>query len=270
MYALDFEYDGQYLSDYGFIVCDFNSPSGADIVSAGSKITFNTVQQHRGNRYGLTGTKYDEYIQTTFHICKNPDICDEMRITNDEYRDLMRWLNRKEFLPFQVLHEDDMEYDPCYFDASFNIGKIEINKILYGLELTMETNRPFGYWLERSESFNITAANTEIEITDSSDEVGYIYPDLIITCGSDGDLVVKNQTIGVEMVINNCTHGEIITVHGEPQIITSSLEEHKLYNDFNFEFFKIGNSFEQRKNSIVVSLPCNIVIKYRPIIKDAP
>lgn len=43
MYALDFEYDGQYLSDYGFIICDFNSSSGADIVSAGSMITFNTV-----------------------------------------------------------------------------------------------------------------------------------------------------------------------------------------------------------------------------------
>ena len=51
MYACDFEYDGQYLSDYGFIICNFNGSSDFDVVSAGSKITFNTVSRHRGKKY---------------------------------------------------------------------------------------------------------------------------------------------------------------------------------------------------------------------------
>jgi hypothetical protein len=52
MYATDFEYDGRYLSDYGFIICNFNAPSDADIVSAGSTLTFNTVALNKGNKHG--------------------------------------------------------------------------------------------------------------------------------------------------------------------------------------------------------------------------
>ena len=35
MFALDFEYDGRYLSDYGFIICDFNGSSGAEEITLG-------------------------------------------------------------------------------------------------------------------------------------------------------------------------------------------------------------------------------------------
>ena len=63
MYACDFEYDGQYLSDYGFVICNLNGTSDFDTVSAGSRITFNTVSRHRGKMYSLTGTQYDDALQ---------------------------------------------------------------------------------------------------------------------------------------------------------------------------------------------------------------
>ena len=129
MYALDFEYDGQYLSDYGFIICSFSGSSGADTVSAGSTVTFNKVSRHSGKKYGLTSTQYDECIEATFCIGKDPSVYgkDSMQITNDEYRDLMRWLNRREFLKFQLLGGDDYDGETCYYEASFNIGKIKID-----------------------------------------------------------------------------------------------------------------------------------------------
>lgn len=52
MRAIDFEYDNQYLSDYGFIICDFNFSSGANEVDAGSTITFNKISRHSGKRSG--------------------------------------------------------------------------------------------------------------------------------------------------------------------------------------------------------------------------
>ena len=114
MYTLDFEYDGQHLSDYGFIVCDFNEASGANTASAGSKITFKTVPKHKGKKVSLTSSQYDECAQATFDICKDPERydVDERWITNDEYRDLMRWLNRNQFLKFQVIIEDDRNAEP--------------------------------------------------------------------------------------------------------------------------------------------------------------
>ena len=112
MYAIDFEYDGQYLSDYGFIICDFNSSYGIAEASAGSVITFNKIQRDNGRKYGLSSTQYSECVSATFDICKNDDIWerDQLEITNDEYRDLMRWLNRREFLSFQLVDDTD-EFD---------------------------------------------------------------------------------------------------------------------------------------------------------------
>lgn len=270
MYALDFEYDGQYLSDYGFIICNFGGASDMDVVSAGSKITFNTVPMHNGKKNNLTSTAYEECIETTFDICKNPELYDDLRITSDEYRDIMRWLNRREFLRFQMLDNDDGEQEACYYEASFNIDKILINRTLYGLELTMQTNKPFGYGSEQSVSLAVSDVTKSYIINDMSDEIGYTYPSMKITCNQGGDLSIINETEPCTMVIKNCSSGEIIEVDGDTHIVRSSLKSHKIYDDFNFEFFKIGNTLNNRSNKIRVSLPCKIEVRYSPIIKDTP
>lgn len=269
MYALDFEYDGRRLSDAGFIICDFNSPSGADTISAGSMISFNTVSQHSGKRFGLTSTKYEECIEASFHICKHPDISEDMVISEKEYRKMLRWLNRREFLKFCVI--DDENYSGvCYYDASFNISRIEINKKLYGLELQMKTNRPFGYGKEVKYTYKGLNANAEIKVIDVSDEIGYIYPDMKIMCAADGDLEIKNITLDRITTINGCKTGEEIEIHGSSQIIISSMVDHAIYDDFNFKFPRIGNTPCETENIFMINLPCDLEIRYAPIIKGAP
>ena len=271
MYAIDFEYDGQYLSDYGFIICHFDYSDGANVASAGSKITFEKVSRLDGKRYSLTNTKYDECITCTFDICKDPDIyeLEERKITNDEYRDLMRWLNRREFLKFQAF-DDERGRDTCYFDVSFNVEKISISGILYGLRLTLESDRPFGYGQEVSVDWEIDDTSEEKRIRDLSDEIGYIYPDVTITCKEAGNLSIYNSFDNRTTYIKNCSQGEIITFLGEEQIITSSSSSHDISNDFNWEFIRIGNKFDDCDNVFSFSLECDITITYAPIIKDAP
>ena len=269
MNAIDFEYDGQYLSDYGFIICDFNDTYGSNTISSGSNITFNKVSRHGGQIHSLTSAIYEECITTTFDICKNPEEYDDLEITVDECRDLMRWLNRREFLKFRIA-DDDIDYDTCYFDASFNVEKIKVSEKTCGLRLTMETNKPFAYGMEQKVKWTFYDANTTRTLTDSSDEIGFIYPTVKITCMDDGDLEITNESFDCETVIKNCTEDEVITIYGDKQIITSSLETHKLYEDFNYEFFKIGNTFNDRRNRISVSIPCVLEISYSPIIKDVP
>jgi len=269
MYALDFEYDGRRLSDMGFIICDFKSPSGADTISAGSTIAFNTVSQHSGKRYGLSSTKYEDCIETTFHICKHPDINDDMEIKEDEYRKLLRWLNRHEFLRFRVLNEYEISR-ACYYDASFNISRIEINKKLYGLELQMQTNRPFGYGDVVHYEWNLNTSPAQVKVIDISDEIGYTYPDMVITCSSSGDLEICNTTLNRTMTIKNCNAGESIRIDGLAQIITSTNSDHAIYNDFNFQFMRIGNTPRNNENIITVNMPCKLEISYAPIIKGAP
>lgn len=268
MYATDFEYDEQRLSDYGFIVCNFDFQSGADTVKAGSEITFNLTPYRKGESYWLQNTQYDECIQSTFDICKNPDIYDDLKITNDEYRDIMRWLNRKEFLRFRIVDYYN-EFDTCYYDASFNIEKITISEILYGLRLSITTDKPFGYGEEQRTYWEVTDTSKIYKINDISDEIGFTYPKLSIVCQESGTLNITNLTTNLTTTIKNCSTNEIITIDSKNQIITSSLDSHKIYDDFNFEFFKLQNTFDNRTNEITISIPCTIEILYSPIIKDS-
>lgn len=270
MYASDFEYDGRLLSSFGFIICEFDGSGELNIAETGYDITFNKVTRNRGRKNGLVGTQYDECVQTTFQICKNPDEYENTEITNDEYRELVRWLNRHEFLKFRILSEAaGLDRALCYFNASFNIEKIYVADILYGLALTVETDAPFGYGLPFEKEWNV-GANGKITFVDFSDDSGYIRPEITITCKAAGTLRVVNETHDSTMQIKNCSVGEVIHIYGDTQIITSSVANHKIYNDFNYEFLKVGNTFASRRNVISISLPCTFKINYTPVIKDIP
>ena len=269
MFATDFEYDGYYLSDFGFTICSFNGSSGVETVSAGSKISFNTVSTHYGKHFNLAGTQYDSCITTTFSICKDTCQGDDFVITNDEYRDMMRWLNRREFLKFRLLYDEDDDREPCYYDGSFNVEKIMAAQGLVGLELTLETNKPFGYGQEKYYSWTVTGGSS-VRLYDISDEVGYIYPSVVITVMEAGNLQITNDLEPCTMVIKNCSSGEVITIDGNTHIITSSLNSHKISDDFNFDYLRIGNTINNRSNNITCSLNCMLEIRFNPIIKDSP
>ena len=50
-------------------------------------------------------------------------------------------------------------------------------------------------------------------------------------------------------------------------MISSSLDSHKVQNDFNWAFFRLENTFRDKKNKITLSLPCTVKITYSPIVK---
>jgi len=269
MQATDFEYDGQYLSDYGFIVCTFDDNTGVNTATAGSSLTFNVVRKYNGKRFSLINTSYDECLQVIFDICKDPEITSklDMEITNEEYRDISRWLNRKKHLKFQAINPEGNE-DNCYYNSSFNIEKITIADKLYGLRLTMETDSPFGYGEVFQRSFTVSNNTTKCVVMDESDEIGETAIDLIITNTNAGTVEITNETTGKKTIITNCASGEIIRIRGDTQSVVSSVTTHNVYNDFNYIFPKIQNTFNDRKNVFSSTNPCTMVFRYTPIIRS--
>ncbi|MCM1220287.1 MAG: hypothetical protein NC548_37970 [Lachnospiraceae bacterium] len=261
MKSFDFEYDDLNLSDLGYIICNFNSV-GLETVTGGSQISFNTIPVRNGEKFELISSEYDECLSAKFQICKN--LCNEKNaeISFKEYRDLMSWLNRKEFHKFKFL---DGEYLDLFFNASFNLSRIELDGRLIGLELDMITDSPFAY--QESEIININNQeenNTKI-IYSKSDVEGYIYPYMEIKMNQSGDLTIYNSLDDRTMHIANCNEGEIITL--DYPVIQSSDLSHKIQNDFNWNFFRIVNTFKNKKNVLTISVPCEIKIKYNPLIK---
>ena len=94
MYVTDFKYDGKKLSDYNCIICDVDASSDASVISLGAKISFKTQAVNRGKKYLLLDTSYDECLQCTFDICKNPDLYggDAVEKTKRGYKEIGRWL----------------------------------------------------------------------------------------------------------------------------------------------------------------------------------
>lgn len=262
MKSYDFEYDGLILSDMGYVICKFDS-DGTQTISNGSQITFNTVSTLNGQKHELTDATYADCLRTTFQICKNPCGEQQLEINTRDLRDLMCWLNRREFHKFKLL---DDEYMDIYFEASFNVSMIEIGGRICGLELDVVTNRPFAL----HEPVLITIKNTENNghkiINDISDEEGYIYPShMEIKILENGTLSIYNDLEDRTMELKNCIAGEKIIL--DYPIIYSSISSHKVQDDFNWNWFRIYNTFRNNHNNLTISIPCEIKIIYSPIVK---
>ena len=265
MKAFDFEYAGKNLHEFGCVICHFGD-KGLDTISNGSQISFNTVSTLGGSKHNLMSTEYEDCLETTIQICKSSCTGDVMEISSSEFRELTKWLSRKKFLKFKILDED---YIDLYFEASFNISRIEIDGRLYGLELEVITNRPFA--LKEPKIINIKnlIQDGKHSINDISYEEGYIYPYTEITIGDIGDekkdLYIYNALEDRNTYIANCISGEVITM--DYPIIQSSISSHNIQNDFNWTFFRVANTFDNSRNDLTISLPCTIKIKYSPIVK---
>lgn len=267
MKAMDFEYDGINLSDFDCVICSFDSPD-IEEVTMGSEITFNTSYVRGNNKFMLNSIAYDSCLETEFCICKNP--CDvfteqDMNFSIDEQLQIMRWLNRGEYLKFILI---DDEYRDIYYEGSFyNIEKIELSDYVIGFRLHLTTNSPFAFHNPEVFKFEITTLNNNFSIYDISNHIGYVYAEIEITCKESGDLRIINSFDDRITEIKNCSYGEKITM--KDMIIESSLYSHQstLMNDFNFRFLRISNRFRQRINKLSFSLPCSVILKYTPIMK---
>lgn len=265
MRAYDFEYDGLKLSDFGYMICSFGS-KGLQTVSAGSHITFNTIGFMYGEKHILTNSEYKECLNTEIQICKKNCSSNDYVITANEIRLLSKWLNRKHFHKLKILSD---EYMNLYFEANCNINTLEMDGKVYGLEISIETNRP--YALQEPEVKIITSTSedveldTEFRINNYSDAEGFIYPKTEILISESGDLKINNKTENRETLIKNCSKGEYI-IMDYPIIETSDIN-HKIQNDFNWSFFRLANTFRNSVNLLSISLPCVFKITYSPYVK---
>ena len=303
MIATDFIYDGTRLTELGYMICQFDEAGGFQTATAGSQLVWSKVPQNGGRTHLLAGTKYDSCFETDISICK-PDgstfSVDEyaflMRWLNRaEYHELYIGMepdkrstslhsrpstyvnNVGEVVTIpemqmvtlgsynlNVKTSVSYEYDDIHFLGTFNVDRVEFRGRLIGFVLHFTSDGPFGYGAEKTFTFNLTPQSTNV-INDISDEVGYIYPSsLTVTCKEAGDLVITNSIEGRRTAIDGVSKGEVITFDETMSIIETSLSSHKVMNDFNFTFFRIANTYDNRRNVISANLNCKISLTYTP------
>ena len=263
MKITDFSYgeNNKKLSDFGFIVCRFDS-GGLDTVSNGAVVEFNTVSVQNGIKQELVSSSYGDCLEATIQVCRNPCANGDIEIDQTTFRELTRWLCRRKFLRFKPISN---EYLDLYHEATISVSRVEIDSKLVGLELEIRTNRPFALKEPRIINITNTETNGKHSINDASHEEGYIYPKTEIVVNQDGNLNIYNAIEDRNTFIANCKKNEIITM--DYPVITSSLSSHNIQNDFNWNFFRVANTYENSRNDLTISLPCSIKIEYSPIVK---
>lgn len=266
MRALDFKYDGEYLSSYGCMICTFDS-NNMTTYTLGSQLEFVTSPINNGKKHIRTGAKYSECIEMDLQICKDPDenLDEDIYFTIDEQRSIIRWLNRSEFCELQLVDED---MENATFYGSFNVQKIELGGKIIGLELHFVSDKPFATRPPIKSNWNVTSSERTFLISDVSDEIGSQYIDMTIILDRAGDLTIHNTLDNEDVVIKNCLRGEKITFSKE-QIIETDSEIHKktIMNDFNYAFPKVINTYTERRNIYSFSIPCQVTAQYIPTRK---
>lgn len=285
MYATDFEYDGKCLSDYGMMICRFDSP-GLKTLSSGADISFQTIKSIGSDKLKMCGCKYEETYTATFQICLNPSLNPDNGsypyLSPDRISALQRWLCRKDgYHPFKLLQED---FRDIYWNAAFNCKQIELNGETTGLELTMYTDSPYAYLAAEDITYSLTPGDS-FTLFDLSDETGFLYPAVTIVCGNTnsscsdnrGKIILQNSMDSKrKTILTNLQNNEIITLDGENKLISSNFSRTDLANSFNYCFPRIFNRIEEgidiRENVFTLldtenAIPCHITFRYAPIIK---
>lgn len=264
----DFEYAGRRLSDLGCIICSINSNSGQYEVDIGCDITFTEVKNNHSSIHSKTSSSYEKVYVATFDIIKyNCNSDDEIYMTSLEARNIIKWLNRREYHKFKMVDEISDESNVCYY-GSFNVKQIMLGNNILGLTLTFTNNAPYGFTDIVSTKGMLLNAGDTVSIYGDSDEYGTIYPKVEIRCFSSGDIKITNETTGNILEIDNCSVNEIITIDGEHKVIFSNNESHTtLPNDFKYEYLDILVDEYETENVYSSTLPCEVTISYLPIRK---
>lgn len=273
----DFIFDGQALSDFGYVLIREDEE---EIVV--SNMTFETIKGARTDASQQIGYSYGEPYSTTFTIMKN--FCeyegDEQFMTRDDISEMVRWLCKKQYKWFRFI--DDEDNDEIWYKVQVQVNKATAGDWCYGLQLIVTANAPFGYTKEIERKITGLTDMDTFEVPVVTDEYGIFYPDVHISLGNNGLLfLLENRTVydygygyqtGSTTHMSNCEVGEQIDFYGTGVMqFTSTNTTHNYENDFNYKFPILIAEPGLTSNEFIIrgmnNFYCDITFKYRGIRK---
>lgn len=261
MYSCDFFFRGESLSSHGYALCSFDGSASMSTATTDSQKNFSSIAMFGGKYYPILYYTYGNTLTMEMDIYKpSGDRADN--VSPAESAEMKRWLGCP--TPQKLTFYDD-DYKEYHWNGVFNVEEVRAGMTIVGFHLTYQCTAPFGYKNLVTYSGNVEADGA-ITINDTSDDEGYIYPDITITPSESGNLVITNGFDDRQTIINNCIAGETITITRFLQI-TSDNKTHEITDDFNYKFLRINNEYSNTTNELKFSLSCSYVISYYPIAK---
>ena len=236
MFAQDFLFNNQKLSDFGFIIAgDMDGES----VASGGEIDIVSVRPPDSDKHDFYTGNLDSPIQYTFGIIKYK--CgdkNDIYVTPEEESRLAKWLMRKskvegyKWLQFDEDYYRDINYKVCFTE----MNPVQVGGKTIGFTLSCTSNCGYAYSNEKMHKFTLSNNGVK-EIIVTSDMSTYIYPKITLT-GNIGNIVFGNNdddgghnfaeiktTSGNKTIVLDCEN-DIITGISAP-------------DEFNYQFPKM-------------------------------
>lgn len=249
-----FVFDGIACNEYGVMCVSFASPGMKTIPSQESELK--TQKSISGDIFHIISQVYTKPLTYTIQIVNK----DYTPISTVQERALKKWLcKRAIYKPFCVLEK---RYADIWFFANINNPKLINVCDTVGMELTVTTNAPFGFSDVRDKRWTMAGNDVIEDLYVDNDEELPIYPDLQITMNESGALTLVNNSItDVDNILKleNLTAGEIITLECGYPYISSSVQTHNIFDDFN----KFWPYLIDGYNRFTVDKACMLELKYR-------
>lgn len=244
MYCMDFIFDNERLSDYGYIMCTFD---GGDSTWEGGDVTFTTVQAPSSNKFTHYYSKFENPISFNISIMKNPcqkSSQDEMNFIQDEESYLMRWLQRLDGYHWFAFDQDGWE--DVWFNVQINPRPHYINGTIVGYDLACTTDSPYGYSQLHTKNMSLSHSSDDksnsIVIKNYSDIPGYIYPKVTIIPKNNGNIALISGCKDYQKVtrIDNAEKNNVIILDKENDEISGISN----MNYFHYVFPVMANSYK--------------------------
>ena len=248
MFATDFLFDSQRLSDFGCMICSFDG----DFASAeGSEIEYNVVQSPNKDKFTFYGAKWSSQITWTFSICKNPCVDDDVYFSQYEESQLAKWLLKTN--GYKYFQFDQEGYEDIYYKAYVHMMPHQVGGRTIGFDLTVTSDCAYGYTDLMIKKATINSS-TPLRINVNNDITVDVLP--FITINGNGNFYLRNESDTMNKITEFKNVSATITMDSENDIIQGVLP-----NDFNWHFLRLvdGNNIITTNSVSDIKLE----IKYR-------
>lgn len=186
MFATDFLFNSQRLSDLGCIICSFDG----ELASAeGSEIEYNVVQSPNKDKFTFYGATWSSQITWNFSICKNTCTNDDIYFNQYEESQLAKWLLKTD--GYKYFQFDQEGYEDIFYKVYINMIPHQVCGKTVGFDLTVTSDCAYGYTDLITKKATINSS-TPLRININNDVTSAIYP--LITIKGNGSFYLSNDS----------------------------------------------------------------------------
>lgn len=245
--ACEFQYDGKSSNDFDLKIVEFSSRSsgGAELIGIPLEIEEARIKNNpKPFFYGVqTGDKLKFTIQIA-HLPDNGLAANKNQLTQHTVGAISKWLFKRQYSEFKII---DPDYSNIVYNAIFqNPRRIEVGKGLYGFEIDVICDRPYGYRKQTITRQVVGSATFNIKNLGYSQD--YLLPEIQFTASTS--FSIRNNTDNNNTAtFTGLASNETIYFNNARQEIISSTGLNR-NNNFNFKWFRLTPDYY---NSITIT-----------------